>query len=133
MSREDPAMRAAFAKAAATLDEFLAKAAAPQAGTSNYALKVAISDGRDTEYFWVSDFSNEGDRFSGTLKNEPRVVKKYKSGERIQFSKAQITDWMYIDGAKRRMMGNFTACALLTEEPPAQAQAFKKRYGLQCE
>ena len=31
------------------------------------------------------------------------------------------------------MMGNFTACALLTKEPPARAESFKRQYGLSCD
>ena len=126
-------MRDAFRKAGATLDEFLSVAASPRAGTSGYALKVAISDGKNTEYFWVNGFSRARDRFTGILNNEPRLVKKHKLGERIEFSRDQIADWTYVDGSSKRMIGNFTACALLTQEPPAQAEEFKLRYGLKCE
>jgi uncharacterized protein YegJ (DUF2314 family) len=133
MGREEKAMKEAFLKASATLGEFLSVAASPRPGTSGYALKVAISDGRNTEYFWVNGFSREGERFTGVLNNEPRLVKKHKLGERIEFTRAQVADWTYIDGANKRMVGNFTACALLTKEPPAQAEEFKRRYGLLCE
>ncbi|MGZ8407195.1 MAG: hypothetical protein ACXWVJ_04125 [Caulobacteraceae bacterium] len=60
-------------------------------------------------------------------------MKKHKLGERIEFSRGQIADWTYIDGAKGQMVGNFTGCALLTKEPPAQAEEFKRLYGLQCD
>lgn len=133
MSSEEPAMRRAFARAARTLPDFLKDAANPAVGTSNYSLKVAISDGTRTEYFWVGDFVHEGDTFHGTLNNEPRLVKKHKLGDRITFRRAQIADWAYMDRIHGRMVGNFTACALLTKEPPEQAAAFKKRYGLSCE
>ena len=133
MAREEPAMQRAFEKARATLDTFLKEASAPREGTSGYALKVAVSDGRNTEYFWVNRFSSNGSSFVGHLGNEPRMVKKYKFDERFQFDREQIVDWTYIDTKSRRMVGNFTACALLTKEPPAQADEFKKRYGLLCE
>ncbi len=133
MAGEEPAMREAFQKARATLDEFLAAAARPKEGTSDYALKVAISDGKNTEFFWVNAFSRQGGRFAGTLNNEPRLVKKHRFGERIEFLRDQIADWVYIDGSERRMVGNFTACALLTKEPPSEAAQFKKRYGLRCD
>jgi uncharacterized protein YegJ (DUF2314 family) len=94
---------------------------------------VAISDGKNTEYFWVSKFSNAGSTFTGVLNNEPRLVKGHKLGETISFDQKQIVDWTYIDQTQRRMVGNFTACALLTKEPPAQAEAFKRQYGLQCD
>ena len=133
MDSEEPAMRKAFARAAETLPEFLALAAKPKKGTSNHALKVAISDGKNTEYFWVVAFSNKGDDFTGTLTNVPRLIKKYKQGDRITFQRAQIADWLYIDDATGKMVGNFTACALLTKEPPKQAAAFMQEYGLSCE
>ncbi|MDZ4356303.1 MAG: DUF2314 domain-containing protein [Variovorax sp.] len=133
MASEEPAMRNAFAKARATLGEFLVKASNPPDGTASYALKVAISDGKNTEYFWVSNFSSGADRFTAVLSNEPRLVKTHKFGERISFRREQIADWVYIDRRSRRMVGNFTACALLTKESPAHAEEFKRQYGLQCE
>ena len=133
MSEEEPAMRDAFAKAKVRLGEFLSLASQPAAGTSGYSLKVAISDGKHIEYFWVGSFANEGGRFTGVLNNEPRLVKKYKFGERIAFDQEQIVDWVYTDTNNRRMVGNFTACALLSKEPAEQAAAFQKKYGLQCE
>lgn len=133
MSQEEPAMREAFAKAKAKLAEFLPLASHPAAGTSGYALKVAIADGKHIEYFWVGNFINEGGRFTGVLNNEPRLVKKFKFGERFGFDQEQIVDWVYTDTNNRRMVGNFTACALLSKEPAEQAAAFQKKYGLQCE
>jgi uncharacterized protein YegJ (DUF2314 family) len=133
MSSEEPAMRKAFEQARSRLDDFLRLASSPPEGTSDYAVKVAVSDGRNTEYFWVNRFTNDGDAFTGNLGNEPRLVKRYKQGERFQFDRKQIVDWTYIDNKTNRMMGNFTACALLTREPPAQAEAFKQKYGLRCE
>lgn len=130
MSEEEPAMRSAFEKARASLDTFLALAKSPAPGTDRYALKVAISDGQNTEYFWVVDFSGDGKQFTGVLNNEPRLVMKHRYGEKIAFRRDQIADWTYMDTNNRRMHGNFTACALLTKEPPAQAAEFKRQYGL---
>lgn len=129
----DAAMERAFGKARATLDNFLRLASAPAPGTTDYAVKVAVSDGKTTEYFWVSDFERNGEKFSGTLSNEPRMVKKYKNGQRFDFSRNLIVDWTYIDASKQKMIGNFTACALLTKEPPAEARKFRERFGLDCD
>lgn len=133
MSREEPAMRKAFEQAKASLDMFLAQAKAPATGSDSYAIKVAVSDGQNTEYFWVVDFSNNGEQFTGVLNNQPRLVMKHRYGEKIAFRRDQIADWTYMDTANRRMHGNFTACALLTKEPPAQAAEFKRQYGLRCD
>jgi uncharacterized protein YegJ (DUF2314 family) len=133
MSSEEPAMRKAFEQARASLDNFLGKAKDPAAGTDRYALKVAISDGQNTEYFWVVDFAGNGEQFTGVLNNEHRLVMKHRYGEKIAFRRDQIADWTYMDTNNRRMHGNFTACALLTNEPPAQAAEFKRQYGLRCD
>lgn len=133
MKDADPAMQKAFDKARKTLPDFLKKAANPADGTDNYALKVGLSDGRNTEYFWMADFEQKGDEFTATLSNTPRLVRKYKGGEEVSFHRAQIVDWTYMDVARGRMMGNFTACALLTKESPKDAAAFKKQYGLSCD
>lgn len=130
---DDPEMRKALSRAQKTLPEFLKLVANPKPGTSSYALKVGISDGANTEYFWVGDIIRNGSAFTGTLNNEPRLVKIHKNGDRISFGEKQIADWIYIDELNKKMMGNFTACALLSKEPPAQAAAFKQQYGLSCE
>jgi uncharacterized protein YegJ (DUF2314 family) len=133
MAKEEPAMRTAFERASATLSDFLTKAAKPDTGTTDYAIKVAISDKNGTEYFWVVRFRKEGTRFSGILANEPRIVLKHKAGERISFARSQIVDWTYFDEVAQRTHGNFTACALLSKEPPDQAAALKKEHGLSCD
>jgi uncharacterized protein YegJ (DUF2314 family) len=129
----DPAMERAFGKARATLDNFLRMASAPAPGTSDYSVKVALSEGKNTEYFWVSDFERSGEKFTGRLANEPRIVKKYKSGQRFEFPRNLIVDWTYIDASRKKMFGNFTACALLTREPPEEARKFRERFGLDCD
>ena len=134
MAAEEPAMRKAFERARATLEDFLKAATQPAPGTTGYAVKVAVTEGKNTEYFWVSPFiCGNGARCEGVLANEPRMVKKYKNGERFSFERNLIVDWTFLDPTKKRMAGNFTACALLTKEPPEQATKFIAQYGLQCD
>ena len=133
MDDEDPAMREAFQKARASLDEFLSKARSPAAGTTGYSLKVGVRDGEKVEYFWVGEFLETATGFTGTINNHPRMVKGVSFGQRYSFPREHIVDWTYIDRNERRMLGNFTVCALLTKEPPAEAEAAKKKYGLRCE
>ena len=128
---EDPDMLAAFDKARATLDSFLALLRSPPGGAREFAVKVKIVDGSSVEYFWVNEIAKEGDVFTGAVNNEPKWVTTVRPGQRIRFSRAEIFDWMYL--ARRRMKGNFTACALLKKEPPAEQDAFTREYGLVCE
>lgn len=132
MGSEEPAMRQAFEKARATLDDFLVKSQKPAPGTSSYALKVAVREGPDTEYIWVNQFTWSGSAFSGRLNNEPRIIKGIKPGQLYKFDRAQIVDWTYLDAGTPRTFGNFTACALLSKESPAEAEQFKRRIGLEC-
>ena len=129
---EQPALQRAAEKAQATLDDFLTKAKQQPAGTSAYALKVRVQEGRDTEYFWVEEFTWSDGSFTGKINNEPRVVKSIQPGQIVRFSRSQVADWKYLDEKNGKTFGNFTACALLSQQPPAQAEETKRRDGLDC-
>ncbi|HEY2977162.1 MAG TPA: DUF2314 domain-containing protein, partial [Burkholderiaceae bacterium] len=108
------------------------KAKQQPAGTSSYALKVRIQEGRDTEYFWVEEFTWSDGSFTGRINNEPRLVTSIRPGQIYKFNRSQIADWKYIDAKSGKTFGNFTACALLSKQPPAQADEIKRRDGLDC-
>src|SRR4030095_6609391 len=57
--KDDPAMAAAMRKARATLPEFLALSRAPRPSTTGFAVKVAVRDGNNTEYFWITPFKEQ--------------------------------------------------------------------------
>src|SRR5262247_3331922 len=52
----NPVMAEAMGKARATLPEFLALARAPRPSTTDFAVKVAVRDGGNTEFFWITPF-----------------------------------------------------------------------------
>ena len=133
MPSTDPAMAAAFRKARATLEGFLAIAKNPSPNLTTLALKVRVRELASNEYFWVTPFRVEGEGFSGILNNEPRVVRNVKMGQTLRFKSSDVVDWMYYDTAQKRMYGNFTACALLTREPPKERAKAKEQYGLECD
>ena len=134
MRNEEPAMQKAFARARESLDGFLAKARAGSPAHTSFAMKVAISEAGNTEYFWVNNFAEKADgSFEGNIANEARMVKRIRFGQRHGFPRAHIVDWTYVDEGTRGMVGNFTLCALLTKEPAAQAEAMKTRFKLDCD
>jgi uncharacterized protein YegJ (DUF2314 family) len=106
---EEPAQRRAAEQAQATLDDFLTKASQQPAGTSAYALKVSFQEGRDTETFWIDEFTWSDGVFTGRINNEPRVMKAIKIGQVYQFSRSQIVDWKYFDAKTGQTVGNFSA------------------------
>jgi uncharacterized protein YegJ (DUF2314 family) len=130
VAKSDPVMAKAMGKARATLSDFLSTAAAPKAGMDGFAVKVAIREGDNAEYFWITPFTTKDDSFSGEINNRPRLVHSVKLGQAITFNKSEIVDWMYMDGNK--MKGNYTACALLKSASKQEVDEFKKRFGLDC-
>ena len=125
-------MEAAFAEARRTLDDFLAIAANPAPGLSDFGLKVRMPAGERSEYFWLKNFTRSGNSFSGHLDNDGTWV-DLKKGDIYKFSRDEIFDWMYFDDSTSRMHGNFTTCALLVHEDPAEARVFMAEHGMDCE
>lgn len=133
VSDDDPTMLAAFTKARAGLDGFLALAATPPPQTESFAIKVAVSDRGRKEYFWIDPFVQHGNSFSGRISNTPQVIANVIEGQEIQFRKSDIVDWTYTDSQRRKMHGNFTACALLAHQSKKDAANFMAEYGLDCD
>jgi uncharacterized protein YegJ (DUF2314 family) len=129
---DDAAMKAAFAKARATLERFLALARKPPAGARSFSVKVAVRDGPRVEYLWVTPFAPQGDGFTGEIGQTPEQVSNVKEGQQIRFGRSEIVDWMYVDSTANKMHGNYTTCALLTQAPADEAESMKRDYGLDC-
>ena len=124
----DPDMEAAFRQARETLKGFLELARAPRSSITSMAVKVAIHDRGETEYFWISPFKEKDGGFVGAIDNTPRSVRNVKLGQTITFQTSDIVDWPYRENGK--MFGNYTACALLKQVPPPERKAFAREYGL---
>lgn len=131
--KDDPAMARAFDKARASLDQFLILLRDAPPYMRSPAVKVGVSEGERVEYFWISNVVQNGETFSGLINNQPRTVKSVRIGQNYEFSRSQIVDWTFADTRSNQMIGNYTACALLTREPPDQAAAFRRQYGLDCD
>jgi uncharacterized protein YegJ (DUF2314 family) len=134
MDDEAPAMRKAFARARRELDDFLAIAASPPAHLSDFAVKVGLRAGNKTEYVWIGDFELQSDdKYVGTINNDVQLTDEYKLGDRHSFGRSEIVDWIYLDNQAEKMHGNYTLCALLTQEDPDAAESMRKQYKLDCE
>lgn len=128
---DDAEMEAAFRKARETLPAFLALARKPRQTTTDFAVKILISDKDQDEYFWISRFQERGGKFYGRIDNTPQLVKTVKFGQTITFEEREIVDWLYMDNG--RMRGNLILCVLLKCEPPDEANAVRRHYGLTCD
>ena len=109
VDKDDPDMLAAFAKARSETDNFIA---VMNAGTGeSYSVKVAVTDNVQTEYFWLDNLTYANGVFSGTIDNDPDLVKNVKMGQHIDVKKEDIFDWLYMKDGK--MYGNYTVRVLL--------------------
>lgn len=131
MNDEEPAMEKAMERARTGLDDFLRKAGSPPPDTDYYSVKVRVREGDNLEYLWLSKLKAKGEMWSGRIDNIP-MIRSIKKGQFYSFAKSEIVDWTYIDRTKKKIVGNFTTCALLTKEPPDVAQKIQKQYGLDC-
>jgi uncharacterized protein YegJ (DUF2314 family) len=128
LALNDPMMAAAIYNARETLPGFLALANRPGPMMEGFAVKIArIADG-GLEYFWIHPFAHVEKRFVGQINNAPRSTVNLKMGDTVTFTEPKIVDWMYMDG--RRMLGNYSARAMLKSAPPQDREAFRRRFGL---
>lgn len=131
VAKDDTDMAAAMRKARETLPGFLKLACAPQPTMTSFAVKVAVLEGDDAEFFWIAPFEQRKNQFVGRIDNTPQLVKKVKYGQTITFREDEIVDWLYQDSGSMR--GNCTACAMLKRESPQEAEKFMKQFGLRCD
>lgn len=92
MGDDEPAMKQAFSRARATLDGFLKLAAEKPPELGRFAVKVGIAEGKEVEYFWITDFAQVEERFTGKIGNTPQLVKSVKLDQVYEFKREQIFD-----------------------------------------
>ena len=126
----DAEMNAAIAHAQATLDEFLQVKANPPNGASGFKIKVKISDSHGTEHIWVSPFDQADSGFVGILAGDPEIVRSVSNGQRLTFSRGDVSDWGYVLDGKQK--GSFTVCVVFRHMPVAEVEQYRQRYGFEC-
>lgn len=133
IDERDPAMRAAFQQAQATLDDFLKVAASGDPKFTTLSMRVAIREGKRKEFIWITPFEADGKGFKGRIDNAPTQLKRVQEGQEWRFQRKDVVDWMYVDASKRKMHGNRTTCVQLSKAPPAEVEQIKRAYGLDCQ
>jgi len=144
---QDPAMSAAFARAAASLDDFLSKWRNPPPDAEEFMVKVGLTDSSkapgytvirpgdtaDTqvEFFWMGNLKEEGEGFSAQVANIVEYLRNVHPHDTVHFKRSDIADWMYFRDGK--IVGNATACPALAHASAAERREMKERYGLVCE
>jgi uncharacterized protein YegJ (DUF2314 family) len=93
-------MEAAFHRARETPRTFLDPARTSRPTITSMAVKVAVRDGSDTEYFWIRPFTEQDGSFVSKINNTPRSVHNVKLGQTIAFKRSDIVDWLYRENGK---------------------------------
>jgi uncharacterized protein YegJ (DUF2314 family) len=133
-------MSEALRRARTSLQDFLAKAAAPPEGTSGFSVKVLVGPKEAREALWLSALERRvernllfgtSERWSGRLTNAPTESNMLRVGDRISFEASEIRDWTYA-AVGGRPVGNFTACALTAPEGRAKLAELTEKTGLDC-
>jgi uncharacterized protein YegJ (DUF2314 family) len=107
---DDPEMRAAIAKARASLPEFWKVFDERARGESDFCLKVKITDANGTEHFWLGHLKRQDGKLYGIISNDPQIVRCVKLGQWMPIHENDITDWLYLRDGK--MVGNHTLRAM---------------------
>jgi uncharacterized protein YegJ (DUF2314 family) len=103
---DDPRMTAAIEKARATVGTFTSALRSPKARQTAFSVKMAFTDPKGTEHMWLSQVSFDGQKFRGTVNNDPMIVSNVRNGQRAAVEPAKISDWMYVDNGK--LVGGYT-------------------------
>jgi uncharacterized protein YegJ (DUF2314 family) len=119
---DDPRMNAAMDKARSTVSSFIAALQSPQPSQSGFTVKMAFSDGSNTEHMWLASVSYDGTTFHGTVGNVPVTVKSVKMGEQAAVSPSKISDWMYLEHGK--VVGGHTLRVLRETLSPSERADF---------
>lgn len=126
-------MARAMAHARATLPQFLQALRSGSPDIAGFGLRVSRQqDGRQVS-FWTREVREEPPgHFTAKIGMLPHGITGVDPKRPYRFGQDEVVDWMYIDKARHRMVGNFTLCATLTTLPEAQAQVLRERAGVDC-
>lgn len=120
---EDAKMDAAMEEARAHLDHFIT--AIIDSDPEEYSIKVRIEDGEDVEYFWTADVKYIDEKFTAIIANDPGLVSNVKIGDPITVTRAEVADWLYLDGDL--MHGNYTLRVMLPGMDPEEQTLWQSR------
>lgn len=108
---DDPEMAAAVKEAQNSVDEFIKALENPSATTTDFAVKKEFKDGDTSEFMWLTDVTYQDGKFTGTLNNDPGLVKNAVPGQSYSVARGEGQDWVYFEGED--MKGGFSVKLLM--------------------
>jgi uncharacterized protein YegJ (DUF2314 family) len=121
---DDAAMNAAIAQARATLPRFWAEFDRKRPGTSDHAVKLAIT-GQDgfKEHIWAYILRREGDQVVAELANVPEHLGGLRQGSEVRVSQTLISHWGYVKDDT--LYGHYTTRVLWPRMSPEERAGVK--------
>jgi uncharacterized protein YegJ (DUF2314 family) len=124
---EDPEMNTAIAEAQKTISIFWTAFDKPASDESEFFLKLAITDGKEVEHFWIGNIRKEKNTISGIVANDAELVSNVKFGQKILIDEKKISDWKFMKGGVTK--GGYTIAVLLPRISKEEASEVKKQLG----
>ena len=122
----DREMNAAIGRARGTLPTFWASYDAPKPTEVGHALKVRFPTRKGGEHIWIAEVKKlPNGAYSGFFANEPRDLPGKRAGDKVDFTEADISDWMFMRNDK--IVGGETIKPTLKSMPKADADALRAR------
>ena len=94
---------------------------------------MELGTGARREPFWLNDFREDADGYSGLVSSVPRVAEGVRLGQRVAVRPEQILDWTYEHPKTRKISGHFFLCAEWAALPVEQADEQKQYWGVSCD
>jgi uncharacterized protein YegJ (DUF2314 family) len=104
---DDPAMKAAVAKARETFPQFATAFAKPKPG-QHFSAKGHFGKPGDGEYMWITVTSIEKDVIRGKLDNMPARAKDLHVGDNVEIKVAELNDWLIAESDRKTLTGGYT-------------------------
>ncbi len=124
IAESDPRMRAAIAAARASLDSFIERLESPPPTQRAASIKAAFPTEAGAEHIWLDEPSFSNGRFSALVGNVPVNLPGLELGDRVQVARADVSDWLIIDG--NCLLGGYTIRAIRDSLGPAEREAFDR-------
>ena len=115
----DQGMASARESALSTFDQFWSRVSKDRSGLDAISIKVSVPHANGSEHLWMTGCrSDDAQKFDCVVSNEPVEV-ALTLGNRYQFARASISDWMYRQDDK--IHGGYSIRELLPTMPADQA------------
>lgn len=118
---DETEMATAIARVRSEVDTFIG--ALESRNGSDFAVKVPIAEGDETEHIWLTDVTYRDGVFEGKIGNDPGVVSNVGFGQTIRVRKEEISDWLVMRDGK--FHGNYTLRPLLATMPEDEARYYR--------